>query len=200
MRRAGVTAILAAMDARSVERAEAQLHELKLQSLEDFLLAAVAFAVALIGTRLLPAMSVPLLVGGMGVAFLGMRALVRRYLLLEDLAVDRDAYLIPEVRAIAARTASREHRLRLTSDVRQALSPASSEASPRIAANRDLLVELEAALQDEALALDPAAAVALDRLLTAGEDNLYSPTLPADELRSRLRRILDAFAARPAAQ
>ena len=183
------------MDARSVERAEAQLHELKLQGLEDFVLAGVAFAAALAGSRLLPALAVPLLVAGMGVALLGMRALVRRYLLLEDLACERDAYLIPEVRAVAERAATPEHRRRLACAIREALNPPWCGLNPRVEANRDLLVELEAALHDEQLAFDPAAAVALDRLLGAGEDNLYTPSLPADELRSRLRRILDAFAA-----
>jgi hypothetical protein len=181
------------VDARSVERAEARLHDLKLQSLEDFLLAAAALAAALVGTRLLPAASVPLLVGGTGVAFLGMRAVVRRYLLLEELAVDRDAYLIPEVRAAAARAASPEHRRRLAAAIREALNPSWSSTSERVEANRALLLELAAALEDKELVLAPAAAVALDRLLLAGEDNLYSPTLPPDELRSRLRRILDGF-------
>jgi hypothetical protein len=183
------------MDARSVERAEIQLHELRLQGLCDFVLAGVAFAAALAGSRLLPPLAVPLLVAGMGVALLGMRALVRRYLLLEDLAVDRDAYLIPEVRAVALRAASREHRRRLACAIREALNPTWCGGNPRVEANRDLLLEMGAALEDEALTLDPAAAIALDRLLTAGECNLYSSGLPADELRSRLRRILDAFTA-----
>jgi beta-phosphoglucomutase-like phosphatase (HAD superfamily) len=38
------------------------------------------------------------------------------------------------------------------------------------------------------------------RLPTAGEGNLHSPTVPADELRSRLRRIPDASATPPASQ
>ena len=183
------------MDARSVERAETELRELGLQGLEGLLVAAGAFAVALLGIRLLPAVSVPLLAGGMGVAVLGMRALVRRHLLLEDLAADPDAHLIPQVRAVAARAASREHRLRLAAVIHQTLNQPLCETNSRIDANRDLLVELEAALEDEARALDPAAAVALDRLLTVGEDNLNSRALPEDELRSRLHRILDAFAA-----
>jgi hypothetical protein len=187
------------MDARSVERAETQLHELQLQGFEDFLLAAVALAASLAASRLLPAAAVPLLVSGMAVGFLGMRALVRRYLLLEDLATERDAYLIPEVYAAAAKAASREHRLRLASAIREALNPLYG-TNARVEASRDLLVELEAALRDEGRALDPAAAVALDRLLIAGEDNLYSAALPADELRSRLRRILAAFVAPPSSE
>jgi hypothetical protein len=181
------------MDARSVERAEVQLHELRFQGLCDFVLAGVAFAAALAGSRLLPPLAVPLLVGGMGVAVLGMRALVRRYLLLEDLAVDRDAYLIPEVRAVALRAASREQRHRLASAIREALNPCWCGTNPRVEANLDLLAEIGVALEDERLTLDPCAAIALDRLLTAGECNLYSPGLPVDELRSRLRRVLDGF-------
>ena len=178
------------MDARSVERAELQLHELKLQGLSDFGLAAVALGAAVVGSRFLPPLAMPLLVGGLGVGFLGVRALVRHYLLVEDLAVDPDAYLIPEVRRAAQRTASFEHRRQIAGSLRHAL--AASWECPCVESNRDLLGEIAAALEDDRLTLAPASAVALDRLLT-GEHTLYSPGLPADELRSRLRRVLDAF-------
>jgi hypothetical protein len=99
------------------------------------------------------------------------------------------------VHAVALRAASREQRHRLACAIREALNPCWCGTNPRVEANRDLLAEIGAKLEDEALMLDPCAAIALDRLLTAGECNLYSPCLPADELRSRLRRIADAFAA-----
>jgi hypothetical protein len=185
------------MDARSVERAEAQLHELELQERGDFLLAALAVGVALAASRLLSPLAAPLLVGGLGVTLLGVRALVRRYLLLEDLAADRDAYVIPEVRQVALRAASLEHRHVLAGSIRDALDPPWAEPEPRVASNRDVLDEIATALDDPRLALDPASAVALDRLLTDGDRGLYSPDLPADELRSRLRRILGAFTPAP---
>ena len=183
------------MDARAVERAELELHELKLRGLSDFGVAVVALGAAVVGSSVLPPLAMPLLLGGLGVGVLGVRALVQHYLLVEDLAVDPDAYLIPEVRRVALRTASLEHRRQLAASIRHALNTSTWGPCPCVDSNRDLLGELATALEDDRLAFDPASAVALDRLLTGGERNLYSPDLPADELRSRLRRILDALTA-----
>jgi len=188
------------MNARAVEHAQLELHELKVQSVEDLALAAVALATALAGTRLLPAAAVPLLFGGIGVAFLGVRALVRRYLLLEDLVADRDAYAIADVYRLAVWTASPQRRHQLAVSLRCALGGSSYGVNERVETNRDLLEELVRALEDYRLALDPAAAVALDRLLTDGSARpLYDSAVPADELRSRLRQVLNGFDERRAA-
>jgi hypothetical protein len=188
------------MNARAVERAETQLHELSVQAVEGIALGAVSFGAALAGTRFLPEAAAPLLVGGMGVSFLGVRALVRRYLLLEDLALDRDAYSIAAVRSLAQRSASPENRRRLAASIRGALDATSYGVNERVEANRELLEELVAALEDERLALDPAASVTLDRLLTDGSTScLYDSVVPADELRSRLRRVVSGFDDRRAA-
>jgi hypothetical protein len=186
------------VDARAVERAQVELHELKVQGVEDLAVAAAAFGAALACTWLLPEAGAPLLVGALGVAFLGVRALIRRYLLLEDLAVDRDAYTIAEVRRLALKGASPEHRRHLAASLRQALDGSPYGVNKRVEANRALLEEIVAALEDDRLALDPAAAVVLDRVLTDGSC-LYDSLLPADEQRSRLRQVLSGFDDRRAA-
>ena len=188
------------MDAREVERAETRLHELELESWEDLALAGVAFGAAFAGTWLLPEAAAPLLVGGLGVTVLGVRAFVRRALLLEDLATDPDAYTIGDVRKLASRAASADHRRALAASLRYALEGSPYGRPERVEANHELLEEIAAALEDERLSLEPAAAVALDRLLTDGEgSHLHDSSLPDDELRSRLRRILNAFGERQAA-
>jgi hypothetical protein len=183
------------MDARTVERAELRLHELKLESVGDLALAVVALAGAVVGTRLLPSLAAPLLVGGLGVGLLGLRALVRRYLLVEDLTLDRAAHAIPEVHRAALRTASPEHRRVLAGTIRHTLTAPELARAERVDANRDVLEELTTALEDEELTLDPVSAAALDRLLTDGQSGLYSSAVPADELRSRLRQVLASFSA-----
>ena len=185
------------MDARRVERAGAQLDELKAQSMESIGLAAAAFATALVASRLLPELVAPVLAGGLAVAFLGVRALVRRSLLIDELAADGDTHTIADVRRLALRTASPEHRRTLAATLRYALGGSPYGTNARVEANRALLDELAAALEDDLLELDPAAAVALDHLL--GDGSLYHETVPADELRSRLHRALNGFAERRAA-
>lgn len=182
------------MDARAVESARVRLDELRVQSVEDVVLAAVAIALAIAGTWLLSAMAVPLFCGGLGVGFLGVRALVRRYLMLDDLVVDRDAYAIADVHRLALRAASAERRRDLAASLRYALTDSRYGVNERVEAVRELLEEIAAALEDERLRFDPACAVALDRLLVNGSTStLYKSAVPVGELRFRLRRVLDGF-------
>ena len=181
------------MDARRVESTELELRDLKLRGFEGIALAAAALAGACGASVVLPALALPLLIGGIGVGFLGASVLIRRHLLLEDLAGDRDAYAIAEVRALALRAATSAHRHALAQSLRRALDGTSYGVAARVEANRALLEELVAALEDDKLALDPARAVALDRLLTDGTSALYGSIVPADELRSRLTQVLNGF-------
>jgi hypothetical protein len=183
------------MNARAVEHAEGRLHELKALSIGGGALALGTFSAALAATQLHPELAVPLLLGAMTVALVAMRAFVRASLLVEDVAADTDALTIPEVRRYALRISAPERRRRLAASIRSALDASHGDV-PRVEANRDRLEELEAALLDERLALDPALAVALDGLSTRGWDTFYGSTVPPDELRSSLQRILTGF--RPA--
>src|SRR5947209_4426786 len=164
IRRPRGAAKLEPMDAREVERAETRLHELELESWGDLALAGVAFGAAFAGTWLLPDAAAPLLVGGLGVTALGVRALIRRSLLLEDLAADPDTYTIEDVRKLASKAASVDHRRALAASIHSELDGSPCGPAERVETNRDLLEEIGVALEDELLPLDPAAAVALDRL------------------------------------
>lgn len=98
------------MTARQLDEATARLRQLRRDAVEQLSLAAVAFGLALAATQLLVPLALPLLAGGMAATALGIRAIVRRDFLLDDLAAERDAHVIAEVGSHARRRATREQR------------------------------------------------------------------------------------------
>jgi hypothetical protein len=174
------------MTARQIDDAATRLRRLHVQTIEDLALAGLVFALALLASRFHPTLALPLLAGATTVTFLGVRALVRRWWLLEDLAVESDAYEIRDVRRFGARAATPEHRRLLAREARLALD----EGSDRIAGLRPELEELAAALEDESRSLDPAAAVAAGRLLHGCPSALRDESVPVSEVRARLRRVI----------
>jgi len=76
---------------RAVEQTTARLRDLRHEEWEDLGLAAVALGLAVASTRIRPTLAVPLLVGGIAVGVLAMRAFWRRWELLDRLVLDRDA-------------------------------------------------------------------------------------------------------------
>ena len=171
------------MTARQVEEASIRLRELRLEYAEDLALAAAAAGFALGATQVSPVLAVPLLVGALGLGALGIRAFVRRALLVEDLAADEDAYGIDSVRRYAARIASMEGRRQLAFVIR-------TDPSERLAAARTELDTLAALLEDERTPIEPHDFVALDRWIHDPAGTFRDESIPAVELRSRLRRIL----------
>jgi hypothetical protein len=136
---------------------------------------------------------VPLFLGGLAVAALGIRALWRRWDLVERLAGERDAYVIPEIMSYASREATMERRHHFAALIRDQLPPV-LPVLVRIAAVADELEALARELDDAALELDPASAVACMRLLSdVTESPLLNPVLPPEELRSRVRQIRAGF-------
>jgi hypothetical protein len=98
------------MYSRAVDDAATELRELRHDEWGSFGLGALAIALALVATQVRPAFAIPLFVGGLAVAAGGVRAAWRHWDLLERLAGERDAYVIPEVRARACREATMERR------------------------------------------------------------------------------------------
>jgi hypothetical protein len=74
------------MTARQIDEAAARLRELQTEAVANFVLAAVAFALALAASVLMRSFALPLLAGGVGATVLGVRAFLRRAFLLDDLA------------------------------------------------------------------------------------------------------------------
>lgn len=174
MRSPGGGRSLEAMTARQIDEAAAKLRELRALTIGDLALAGTAFALAIVASLISPSFALPLLVGALAVTVLGLRALLQHFFLVEDLAVEPDAYTIGDVRLYAARVASPEHRRVLAGSMRATLHNASPQPD---------LQELIAALEDEKRAVDPFAVVSLERSLLA--------SAPVDELRSRLRALLE---------
>jgi hypothetical protein len=185
------------MVARAVDEAAERLRELRHEEWEDLGLAGVAVALAVAATLARPSLAMPLFLGGIGVAALGVRALWRRWDLLDRLSGERDAYAIPEVLACATAQATIDRRRSYAALIRSRLAHPGMAGDPRRSVAGDELEALAAELEDADLALDPAAAVACARLLTDLDGSpLLNPALPPEELRSRVRRIRAGFEGR----
>jgi hypothetical protein len=178
------------VNARQVDEATTRLHELRIESVGDLALAVVASGLAMAATQLRPALAIPFLLGAFGVGFLGIRAFVRRTFLVEDLAGDRDAYAIPDVRRFGRRVAMPAHRHELARSIRVATTESCCETGERIQAARGELDQLAALLEDDRLQLEPCSLVRLGRWLDDPGGSFRNPRIPAAELRSHLRCVL----------
>jgi hypothetical protein len=181
------------MYARAVDDAALRLNELRHEEWEDLGLAGVAIAVSIVATQVFPPLALPLFLGGVVIWFLGLRALVRRWNLVERLTGDVDAYVLPEVLDRAKRETTIERRRSFAALLRWGLrnpGPASSRFGPAL----DELEALVSELEDERLSLEPAAAVACFRFLSDTEDSPFlNAALPVELLRSRARQIRAGF-------
>jgi hypothetical protein len=185
------------MYARAVDDASVRLHELRQEELQDFGLAALAFGLALAATQVRPAFALPLFLGGVAVGALAVRALWRRWDLVDRLAGERDAYVISDVLAYASRETTKERRQWFAAVIRSVVNQPGSAGVGRIQAAAEDLEGLASELEDEELALDPLCAVACARLVSdPGQSPLLNPALPPEELRSRVRQIRSGFAIR----
>jgi len=178
------------MYARAVDGAALRLRELHHEQWARLGLAALALASAVASTVVYPPLAVPLLAGGLAVGALGVRTLWQHWELLDRLAGERDAHVIPEVLACASRDATRERRHEYAASIRTGLGQQRIPREPCVLAVAEELQALASELEDDGLALDPACAVACVRLLT---ELAESPTLTTEELRSRVRQIRLGF-------
>jgi hypothetical protein len=179
-----------AMYARAVDDAAARLRELCHEQWEQCGLAALALGLAVTASQVLPPLAVPLLLGGLALGALGMRAFWRHWDLLDRLAGERDAHGIPAVAAYASREATLERRRSAAATIRRRLTERELGCDVPFTAVAKELEALAAELDDGELAFEPAAAVACTRLLSdpSGGD-LLDPASRPDELRSRVRQI-----------
>jgi hypothetical protein len=182
------------MVAREVEHAATELRVLRREAQQQGGLAAVAFGLALTASQLRPAFAVPLLFGGIASLFLLVRALSRRWELIDRLVLDRDAYAIPEVRRRAEEAATMESRHALASTIRNLLNQPALVPAGRVSTSATDLEVLAAELDDDHLALDPVSAVACTRLLgDMAESPLRNPRFPPEDVHSRIAQILGGF-------
>lgn len=185
------------MDARAVDDAAARLRDLRREEWENLALGMLALALSISATQVRPALAVPLFAGGMVEVALGIRAVWRRWDLVDRLAAERDAYVIPEVLAVAARETTLDRRHTFAAVIRCRLAESPLYGDTRVDLARPDLEALAADLDDPELELEPAIAVACMRLVS---DVLESPLLdrrrPAEDLCARARWIRGGFTPR----
>ena len=186
------------MNARQLDEATTRLHDLRARTVGDLVLAVVATGLALTATQFRPVLAIPFLLGAVGVGFLGMQAHARRVFLVEELADDRDAYGIPEVRRFGERATTPTHRRRLAQSIRLAMTDSPSEVAARPHSVRVELDQLAAVLEDEERSFEPYSLVTLEHWLNDPGGSFRDPRVPAVEVRSRLRHLLVDFDERSA--
>jgi hypothetical protein len=189
------------MYARAVDDAAAHLRALRNEEWGEFALAALAIGLSLAATQVRPMLALPLFVGGVVVGIIGTRAYWRRWALLDQLADERDAYVIPDVVAYASRETTMDRRRTLAAFIRSSVRAPGFGCEQRVRRAAGDLEALASELEDEALDLEPASAVACLRLLTdPALSPLINPVLPPEDLRSRIFQIRGGFTGRrPAA-
>lgn len=185
------------MYARAVEEVEGRLVELRHDEVHKITLSGAVLLASLAASTLYPPLAVPLLTGGVVLGVLGMCALWRRWDLVDRLADQPDAYVIPEVRAYGMRDTGMERRRWFAQLIRSWLAEPGPAGSARISAAADELEELARELDDPELALDPACAVACRRLLgDYAVSPLFNDALPGEDVRSWICRIRAGFSPR----
>jgi hypothetical protein len=177
------------MYARGVEEAALRLRELRREVWGDLGLAVGVMALALAAAEGHHTLAMPLFCGSVTVGGLGVRALWRRWELVDRLSGERDAFAISEVFDHAAREATLERRRDYAAMIRRSVRDR-SPYDTRIAPVTDELERLACELEDGTLTLDPACAVACRRLLSDPADSaLFDSTVPAEDLLAGIRRI-----------
>lgn len=184
------------MYARAIDEAALRLRELRLEEWEDLGLGLSALAGSVVATQIAPSLALPLFVGGLVLWFRGLRALVVRWNLVERLAGDETAYVLPEVRERASREATMDRRRSFAALIRARFR--GEEVAPtRLEPVVEELEALVEQLENDRLILEPASAVACFRLLSDSEESPFlNDALPVELLRSRVRQIRVGFSER----
>jgi hypothetical protein len=182
------------MTARDVEKAAARLAERRLRIRHEVIAAAIAAilapAVASFSVRLAVGLAVGAFVGGVIAAL----TWARRRELLESLALDPEAYSIPEVASLGSRVVAIGQREQLASWIRSLIRGNEQWLELHLPERtRTHAPELEAVAREISLPaaqVHPASAMACRRLLTHPvQSPLYNPNLPDEDLTAVLLRI-----------
>ena len=161
------------MYARAVDDAALELRDLRRDEWGDIGLAGLALGLAVGAAELYPVLALPLFIGGLVIGGRGVRALWRRWDLVDRLAGDPDAHVISEVRAYAERETTMDRRRTFAALIRGRLR------------------------EPVELALDPVSAVACARLLSdVTGSSLLNPAFSPEDLRSRVHQIRCGFSCR----
>ena len=176
------------MYARAVDDAASRLRELRHEEWEGLAVGALALALALCATQVRPSLAVPLFLGGLVVGGRGLVAGVRRWDLVDRLVDERDAYVIAEVRAHAAREATMARRRDRSASIRSVVAM-HGEGDDGFAGLAARSRRSQPSSTTRKLDLDPACAVACARLVDEEESLLRAGA----SMRARVEGIRAGF-------
>jgi len=181
------------MNARELEGAAAELRSLR-RRLKQFSAGAVLLLVVAAGCAMFSLRVAAILGAGVAVESLAALALwLRRGDLIERLALDPSAYVIPEVARFGSRVAALRERKLLASWITSIVNrgePFELHLVGRAGAFSQQLETLARELAAPQAEVQPAIAVACRRLLTRPvQSPLYNPNLPEEDLTALLLRI-----------
>ena len=186
------------MNARELEQNAVALRTRRRLAVESAPLALLAAALAPAAWVVAPSLGLALAVGAALQCLLAAAACVRRYLLLERLALEPDAHQLPEVRAFGARLVLPRRRARLARSIRTMVAEAFRPDGrfhalflvDRVAVYARDLEAIARDLVSPSVAVDPVSVARCTWLLTqAAQNPLYDRRIPIEDLGSILRRI-----------
>ncbi len=177
---------------RDLERVAEEVAARRQRTREAIVLAAIALALAgLLGPASRP-VAIAFLAGSVVEACLAAVAALRRRELISRVALEPQAYVLPEVERYGVTVASQRERLaaRLVEILIDAAHPGTIYLPDRVARYAGELRSLARELAARDATVRPPSAVACWGLLMhAVESPLYNPRLPADDLALALNRI-----------
>jgi len=178
------------MNARALQEAEARLLDLRHDEQQRIAVSAVALCASLAASVVFPPLVFPLFTGGLALGALGISAIWRHWDLVDRLADDCDAYLIPEVSAYGGREARMDRRRYHAALIR---AWTDDGVARTLEVSKDL-EELANALEDDRLELNPASAMACRRLVSEpAASPLLDETSSVADLRSAINRVRTGF-------
>lgn len=183
------------MTARGLDDAGALLEVRRIRARDGF---ATAVTCGLAAAAALPfsrTLAISLLIGAAVAVLPALMNMLERRDAIARLALDPDAYSLPEVRGYAARLVLPAEREMLAAWLRELVEdaphPASLYLSDRVSRYARQLELLAGDLTASCVDVRPDSAAACLHLLThAAESPLYNPALPPEQLGSTLERIL----------
>jgi hypothetical protein len=182
------------MTAREVDRAASRLEQIRDQRRARLLVAAAAAGLAASALPVSDALAIALVCGAAFLLVLAIVDTLRRRDLIFHLALNEQAYTVPEVRrygnGLVMPSGRRRAAAALERVLRNAGSPGSYYLAGRVHACRGDIRELVEALRAPGARVEPTSLAMCWQLLCSGVDSpLYNWHLPAEDLRMTVRRI-----------
>jgi hypothetical protein len=182
------------MNARELEAASQDLRRRRKRQSEATILAVTSALLAMATVPLAPGVAIALGAGAVSGALVAVASVLARQDKIARLALDPEAYELPEVSRYASRLTTRPERERLASWLLEILNeahiPGNWYLTNRVVRYAEDLAALSRDLADPRARIRPASAAACHLLLTQMVDSpLYNPAVPADQLPAIISRI-----------